>query len=120
MTDDGWNADDEAASGRLVPLYVLVGGRTRPRDLRLDLATQIVAVRPGTKLEREYADIVRLCANAMSIAEISAYLGVPLTIIRVMVDVLLEQGYLEAETAAEHANTDRDLLEMVLAGLEKI
>lgn len=120
MTDDGWDAEDEATAGRLVPLYVLVGGRTRPRNLGLDLATQVVAIQPGTRLEREYADIVRLCATAMSIAEVSAYLRVPLTIIRVMVDVLLEQGYLEAEVAAQQPNTDRDLLETVLAGLEKL
>jgi signal transduction histidine kinase len=120
MTDEGWDAEDEAVAGRLVPLYVLVGGRTRPRNLRLDLATQVLAIRSSSKLEREYADIVRLCANAMSIAEVSAYLRVPLTIVRVMVDVLLEQGYLEAEVPVQQPNTDRQLLEMVLAGLERL
>lgn len=120
MTDDGWDAEDEAEAGRLVPLYVLVGGRTRPRDLRLDLTTQVVAVRPATRLEREYADIVRLCAHPLSIAEVSAYLRVPLTVVRVMVDVLLEQGYLEAEVAPREASTDRELLEAVLGGLERL
>jgi hypothetical protein len=120
MTDEGWDAEDEAVAGRLVPLYVLVGGRTRPRNLRLDLATQVVAIRAGTRLEREYADIVRLCSNALSVAEVSAYLRVPLTIVRVMVDVLLEQGYLEAEAAVQQPNTDRQLLQKVLAGLERL
>ncbi|HKT02541.1 MAG TPA: DUF742 domain-containing protein [Rugosimonospora sp.] len=120
MTDDLWDGDDEAA-GRLVPLYVLLGGRVTPRNVSLDLATQVVARQVSTaRLEREYEQIVRLCANWMSLAEIGAYLRFPLTITRVMVDVLLEQGYLEVGAPAQQTIVDRNVLATVLAHLEKL
>jgi hypothetical protein len=116
MTNEARDGD-----GRLVPLYVLVGGRTSPRNLDLDLATQVAALRVDTtRLEQEYADIVRLCVKWMSIAEIGAYLRLPLTIAKVMVDMLIEQGYLELSAPAQHTIVDRDLLTTVLAGLERL
>ena len=93
MTFDRWDGDDEAATGRFVPLYVLVNGRTSPRDSNLDLATQVIALAVDTRrLEPEYLQIVNRCGNWISIAEIGAYLHLPLAITKVMVDVLLEQG----------------------------
>jgi hypothetical protein len=121
MTYDVWDGDDEAQAGRLVPLYILVNGRTSPRNITLDLATQVIAAPADTRrLEPEYAEIVRRCADWMSIAEIGAYLHFPLTITKVMVDVLLEQGYLNIGSPAQQKIADRQLLEMVLAGLERL
>jgi hypothetical protein len=118
MTDDVWDGDDEGA-GRLVPLYILVNGRTSPRNIDLDLATQVIARSIDTRrLEREYASIVSRCVSWMSIAEIGAYLHLPLTITKVMVDVLLERGYLDIGSPAQHTIVDLRLLETVLAGLE--
>jgi hypothetical protein len=121
MTYDGWNGDDEAEVGRLVPLYILVNGRTSPRNINLDLATQVIALQGDTaQLELEYREIVSRCASWMSIAEIGAYLHRPLTITKVMVDVLLDQGYLGIGSPAQQKIADRRLLEMVLAGLERL
>ncbi|MEO3745499.1 DUF742 domain-containing protein [Plantactinospora sp. B5E13] len=121
MTHDAWDGDDEAEAGRLVPLYILVNGRTSPRNTNLDLATQVIA-RPAdtSRLEPEYRDIVGRCLNWISIAEIGAYLHRPLTITKVMVDVLLDQGYLGIGSPAQHRIADRRLLETVLAGLERL
>ena len=44
MTFDVWDGDDESAAGRFVPLYILVNGRTSPRNTSLDLATQVIAL----------------------------------------------------------------------------
>jgi Protein of unknown function (DUF742) len=121
MTYDVWDGDDEAEAGRLVPLYILVNGRTSPRNIDMDLATQVIAMRVDTRrLDPEYAEIVNRCANWMSIAEIGAYLHLPLTITKVMVDVLREQGYLDIGTPAQQKVADRRLLETVLAGLERL
>lgn len=121
MTYDVWNAGDDAESGRLVPLYVLVNGRTSPRNLALDLATQVIALPVDTRrLEPEYEQIVRRCATWISIAEIGAYLHLPLAVTKVMVDVLLEQGYLSIGSPAQQRIADRRLLETVLAGLENL
>ncbi|MFY1697421.1 DUF742 domain-containing protein [Solwaraspora sp. WMMD791] len=121
MTHDVWDGDDDSEAGRLVPLYILVNGRTSPRNTNLDLATQVVALPADlSRLEPEYREIVERCSTWMSIAEIGAYLHHPLTITKVMVDVLLEQGYLDIGTPAQQKIADRDLLATVLAGLQRL
>jgi Protein of unknown function (DUF742) len=121
MTYDVWNGDDEAEFGQLVPLYILLNGRTSPRHTTLDLATQVIARRADiTRLEPEYKEIISKCGGWMSIAEIGAYLHRPLTITKVMVDVLIEQRFLDVGSPAQHVNRDRKLLETVLAGLERL
>lgn len=121
MTHDVWDGDDGTAGGRLVPLYVLLNGRTRPRANNLDLATQVIALPVDTRrLEPEYGEIVSRCASWISIAEIGAYLRLPLTITKVMVDVLLEHGYLRMGSPAQQKIVDLQLLETVLAGLERL
>lgn len=121
MAYDVWDGDDDTEAGRLVPLYILVNGRTSPRNTNLDLATQVVAlpVEP-TRLELEYREILDQCTRWISIAEIGAYLRRPLTITKVMVDVLLEQGFLRVGIPAQRKIADRRLLETVLAGLERL
>ncbi|GAA3729972.1 hypothetical protein GCM10022225_09500 [Plantactinospora mayteni] len=121
MAYDVWDGDDEAQAGRLVPLYILVNGRTSPRNTNLDLATQVIALPVDpSRLELEYREILDRCARWVSIAEIGAYLHRPLTITKVMVDVLLEQGYLRVGVPAQQKIADRRLLETVLAGLERL
>jgi Protein of unknown function (DUF742) len=121
MVFDAWDGEDEAAAGRFVPLYVLVNGRTSPKDSNLDLATQVVAL-PGDRrrLEPEYLDVLDQCGNWISVAEIGAYLHLPLTITKVMVDVLVEQGYLGVGAPAQQNIIDMRLLDSVLAGLERL
>src|SRR3954467_13236977 len=121
MPFDVWDGEDEAAPGRFVPLYVLVNGRTSPRDSSLDLATQVAALPVDTRrLEPEYVQIVHRCATWISVAEIGAYLHLPLTITKVMVDVLVEQGYLGVGAPAQEKIIDMHLLDSVLAGLERL
>jgi hypothetical protein len=107
--------------GQLVPLYVLVNGRTTPRNAALDLATQVVALPADTTaLEPEYREILRQCEDWMSIAEISAYLRRPLTVVKVLVDILLEQRYVALGSAAQRTVYDRALLESLLGGLQQL
>jgi hypothetical protein len=118
---DGWDGDDETEAGRFVPLYILVNGRTTPRDSNLDLATQVIALPAhATRLEPEYLQILNRCGNWISIAEIGAYLHIPLAIVKVMVDVLLEQGYLDSGSPAQQRVIDPSVLDAVLAGLERL
>lgn len=119
MMDYVWDGDKDG-EGRLVPLYILVNGRTSPRAHDLDLATQVFALPVDmSRLEPEYGAIVKVCAAWMSIAEISAYLHMPLTITKVMVDVLLEQGYLGIGSPAQEEIVDLQLMETILAGLQR-
>jgi hypothetical protein len=117
---DAWGDVEPEEAGHL-PLYVLVGGRTSPRNSNLDLATQVIALPVDTsRLEPEYRDIVNQCANWMSIAEIGAYLHRPLTIVKVMVDVMVEQRFLKIGSPAQRRVADLGLLETVLAGLQRL
>jgi hypothetical protein len=121
MTDDLWYHDDGQEAGRLVPLYVLVNGRTSPRTVGLDLATQVIALPADTfTLEPEYTRILDRCGDWISIAEIAAYLERPLTVTKILVDILLERRYLAIGQPAEQTIGDRFLLETLLAGLQKL
>jgi hypothetical protein len=121
MTDDGWERHEAEETGQLVPLYVLVNGRARPRNTTLDLATQVVALPTDlTVLEPEYKAIITCCESWISIAEISAALVVPLAVIKVLVDILLERGYLALGSPAQKVVADRGLLETILAGLQRL
>jgi hypothetical protein len=120
MTDDSWYDDDDEAN-RMVPMYVLVNGRTTPRTSGLDLATQVIALPADTfMLEPEYIRILDRCGDWISIAEIAAYLDRPLTLTKVLVDVLLERRFLALGQPAQHTIGDRLLLETLLEGLHKL
>ncbi|AVT28198.1 hypothetical protein C6361_00320 [Plantactinospora sp. BC1] len=120
MAESRAGGDYETEESGLVPLYVLVRGRTRPRNSDLDLATQVIAVPVNTRLDPELQDIINQCTDWMSVAEIGAHLHRPLTIVKVMVDVLVEQRLLRIGSPAQQKVTDMRLLEAVLAGLERL
>jgi hypothetical protein len=121
MTDDVWYGDDSEDAGRLVPLYVLVNGRTTPRNTGLDLATQVIALPADTfTLEPEYTRILDRCGDWISIAEIAAYSDRPLTVTKVLVDILLDHRYLAVGQPAQQTIGDRLLLEALLEGLQRL
>ncbi|MBT8227698.1 MAG: DUF742 domain-containing protein [Dactylosporangium sp.] len=121
MTDDMWYGHDDGGGGRFVPLYVLVNGRTCPRNTSLDLATQVIALPTDTRpLEPEHREIIYQCESWMSIAEIAAHLDLPLAVAKVLVDILLERGYLAIGSPADKMIADRGLLETILAGLQSL
>ncbi len=119
MTRDTWYGDDEGEVGRFVPLYVLVNGRTSPRNTSLDLATQVIALAVDTRtLEPEYEAIVKRCWDWISVAELAAHLKYPLAVTKVLVDVLIERGFLTVGMPAEETVVDLGLLETILVRLQ--
>jgi hypothetical protein len=121
MVFDAPRGRDEAGAGRFVPLYVLVNGRVSAQGSNLDLATQVIA-RPADRrrLESEYLDVLERCGTWISVAEIGAYLHLPLTVTKVMVRALVEQGFLGVGAPAQQIIIDLRLLGSVLAGLERL
>lgn len=111
---DSW--DD--AEG-LVPLYIQVKGRASPRpQSNLDIGTQLRAMpMDPSRLEPESRRIFDLCYQWQSVAEISAHLHRTLTSTKVLVDVLLEEGYLSIGAGAERPSEQRETLQRVLDGL---
>jgi hypothetical protein len=119
--DDEWF--DEAA-GRLVRLYALTRGRTSPTNNQLDVATQVIAARSDfdrMALEPEYMQIVELCRRWLSVAEVAAYLKVPLVVAKVQLSDLIDRGAVVVSSAAqETASSDRELLQAIIDRLHAL
>jgi hypothetical protein len=92
-------APDRDHGDRVVPVYAVTRGRTRPAGQELPLEAVVtvtsLAASAGTALQTESRAIVELCARPRSLAEIGAALRVPVGVARVLVGDLANGGYLE-------------------------
>lgn len=91
MAEDPWIDDD---AGRLVRPFALIGGRTTPSRHELDMITLVVAV--GSSEQRpadlEYAEILRICAQPLSVAEVAAAADLPMVVVKVLLSDLIDSG----------------------------
>ncbi|OKI00983.1 hypothetical protein A6A06_19075 [Streptomyces sp. CB02923] len=104
-------------------LYVITSGRKTPdRHASLDMVTLIVSRgEPGPGMQPEPAAIVRICGYPLSVAEISAYLHLPVSVITVLLTDLLASGHVEARASAlTQSLPDVELLEAVMHGLQNL
>ncbi|QLY32768.1 DUF742 domain-containing protein [Nocardia huaxiensis] len=113
--------EDEA--GPLVRLYAVARGRADRAEL--DMTSLVVDTQRGlalTRNEPEYAAIVRLCAGPISVAEVSAHLHLPLTMTKVLIGDLLDDGRLVVRSApaAERSTSDLGVLRAVLDGIRAL
>jgi hypothetical protein len=74
--------------------FLLTGGRTRParEDLRVETLVQSIPEAATSQLRFEARQIVDLCQRPTSVAEISAVLGLPLGVVRILVSDLTAFG----------------------------
>ncbi|MCV7285738.1 DUF742 domain-containing protein [Mycolicibacterium wolinskyi] len=106
--------------------YTLTGGRTRAR-IEIPIEASVEALVSSSELDWAPGDvhsvIVQLCASRPSIAEISAYAGLPIGVTRVLVGDLVESGHLRVHaTLTDHttATERRRLIERTLSGLRAL
>lgn len=105
--------------------YLLTGGRTRS-TVELALEAQILVTTTGrTAIEQstmERRAILELCADAQSVAEISAHCKIHLQVARVLVGDLITEDLLHVQETAQHSpdRPDLDLLNRVLDGLQAL
>ncbi|HEY8371548.1 MAG TPA: DUF742 domain-containing protein [Pseudonocardiaceae bacterium] len=122
MSDEDRWIDEEA--GPLVRPYAMTKGRTRPAGEDLDLVTQVVALRaaPDTSsLSVEHLEIIERCRRPLSVAEIAAYLDVPLMVVKVLLSDLIQRGYVVARSPSRFVEIpDRNLLQAVLDGVRRL
>ncbi|BFV59164.1 DUF742 domain-containing protein [Kitasatospora sp. CMC57] len=119
MTDPG--ADWEA--GNPERLYVITRGRSGLTErVVLDLVTLIVAkARPQPAMQPEQAAILRICESPLSVAEVSAHLNLPMSVVTVLIADLLTDDRVEARAPVPKAELpDRALIEAVMNGLQKL
>jgi hypothetical protein len=103
-------------------LYVLTGAGDQGQRAELDLVTLIVArADPPPSAQPEQAALLRLCANPLSVAELSAYLNLPYSVVTVLLTELLTAELVQARAPiVRRALPDRSLLEAVMHGLQKL
>ncbi len=115
----------DRGSGRLrVRPYAITGGRTRS-NLDIPLETIIITTPKGEesmdRLKMERARIAEMCREPLSVAEVSAYLHVPLGVARVLVGDMTEEGLVEfSRPRPADERPDLKLLERVLDGLQAL
>ncbi|MFJ7995949.1 DUF742 domain-containing protein [Streptomyces sp. NPDC096310] len=103
-------------------LYVITGGPDGAVRAPLDLVTMIVAQEePSPTVQPEQAAILRLCHRPLSVAEISAYLSLPFSVVTALLTELLATELVESRAPIVRAALpDRSLLEAVMHGLQKL
>jgi hypothetical protein len=122
---DPWESEttDEPS---LVRPYTLTAGRTDSRiNLPLEAPVETLASTkpprwPGNDVRGQ---ILKLCVDVPSVAEIAARLSLPLGVVRVLVCDLVTQGYLRVHTTlGDSSTTDerRELIGRTLRGLRAL
>ncbi|MBE1486643.1 DUF742 domain-containing protein [Plantactinospora soyae] len=108
--------------------FVLTAGRVSGVDPAISLETQVTARYEGsswtnlpvTRLASELQDIVALCAEPMSVAEISARLRMHLGVTKILVGDLRAAGHLDVHVCDVEDAHDPDLIMRVIDGLRAI
>ncbi|WP_395292580.1 DUF742 domain-containing protein [Kitasatospora hibisci] len=116
-------ADRDWDDGDPERLYVITRGRSGPAEQTpFDLVTLIVArAEPTPAMQPEQAAILRICGAPLSVAEISAYLRLPVSAVAVLLTDLLAEERIEARASVPAAILpDRALLEAVMHGLQRL
>ncbi|MFF4834424.1 DUF742 domain-containing protein [Streptomyces sp. NPDC001315] len=101
-------------------LYVITGpdGERVP----LDLVSLIVArAEPPSSATPEQSAVLRLCANPLSVAELSAYLSLPFSVVTVLITEMLAVELVQVRAPIVRQQLpDRSLLEAVMHGLQRL
>ncbi|MEE1755728.1 DUF742 domain-containing protein [Streptomyces sp. SP18CS02] len=115
-------------------LYTVTGGRSRSgSDTPFDLVTLVVTEsEPTPGMQSEHVAILRMCRRPTAVVEVAAELGLPVSIVRILLSDLLGTGRISARhprmarTASGQAPDtayrlpDPDILEQVLVGLRNL
>ena len=119
-SDDEWLDED---AGRVARPYMVTGGRTRPRGERqFDLIDIVVAT--GAEPRRafspgpEHSHLLSLCQRPTVVADLTAAVGLPLGLVRVLLGDLLYEDLISVSRQAQR--TDLRLLQKVLDSLKAL
>ena len=99
--------------------YLVTGGRTRAREAGMAVETVVVLSPQRTTLPQSFerARILDLLVGPLSVAEIAARLGLPLTVALVLVGDLVADGLLIASEPAVEVRHDVSLIERLISGV---
>lgn len=77
--------------------FIMTGGRTRAerRDLRVETLLQGTSTEIPDTLNTEQVEILRACAQPISVAEVAVKVGLVLGVVTVLAGDLITEGLLE-------------------------
>ncbi|HLV73983.1 MAG TPA: DUF742 domain-containing protein [Vulgatibacteraceae bacterium] len=114
-------------AGPLVRPYAMTRGRTRPEGGDFELITVVTAtgVPAGERLRYspDHARVLRACARPVAVVDLSADLGLPIGVVRVLLGDLRDEGLISVVHAVEPAQGRRPpkgVLREVLNGLRAL
>jgi len=121
---DSTPPDPEQLGVSLLRPYLLASGRSQPIDHTLEVEAQVLTnyLGPdaGHGLTFERRDIVVLCRETKSVAEIAAILGLHIGVARVLVADLADLGYVTLHRPSAQLSQDLHTIERVIRGLEAL
>jgi hypothetical protein len=104
--------------------FVLTSGRVSAEGRHIGLETQVAARAPDdlatATLPPEKRAIVGLCAEPLSVAEISARLRLHFGVVRILVGDLAAEGFLDVRSEDVVDPHDPDLILRVIRGLRSL
>lgn len=106
-------------------LYTVTGGRSRSGTDAFDLVTLVVSeCEPTPGMQSEHAAILRTCRSPTAVVEIAADLGLPVSIVRILLGDLHAAGRITARHPRVAASADQlpdpEILKQVLVGLRNL
>ncbi|MGW8764318.1 DUF742 domain-containing protein [Streptomyces sp. NPDC055815] len=108
----------------LVRPYVVTGGRSAASRNSFDLTTLVISHSGISRapLTPEQRQVVELCLpGALSVAEVSGHLGLPLSVLRILLADLMDTGHITTRAPIPAAQRrEKKLLEEVLRGLRAL
>lgn len=112
-------------AGPVVRPYTMTGGRARPVTGGLDLLTYVEALYAPEAdlihLQPEHRTILQITRTALSIAEISARLDLPLGVVKVLIGDLLQASLVSTFDSGTRVNPpDENILRAVIDGLRAL
>lgn len=110
------------AAGPLVRPYAVTRGRTRSPQTELEMITIVVAVQKpehptAHRLDPEHVEILARCQRPTSVAEISAGLQLPLSVVKILISDLIERQLVIFRAAA---TPDLHVLQAVINGIRRL
>lgn len=118
---DGTWYDEDA--GALVRPYAMTRGRTSsPQQADLEMITLVVAVGSVTRVEAATLDpeclqILAICRQPKSVAEISAELRLPLSVVKILLGDLIDKNLVMFRSAV---TPDIHVLQAVINGIRRL
>ena len=115
--EDVWYDDN---AGPIVRLYAMTGGRVHLDDHEFTVSTLVRRTGDPARasaLSPEESAILRLCARALSVAEIAAYLTLPLGTVQVLLGDLRGAGLVRTPSQPEQEHLSLAVMERLHAGL---